>query len=50
MTYSKSVSTPAIAYYQKLFNTEGDDCYNIRQMVKATKCFDPLLLTGHSEA
>ena len=47
---AKSVGAPVIAYYHKLFNTEGGDCYNIRQMVDAAKIFNPIFLTGHSDA
>ena len=39
-----------IAYYHKLFNTEGGDCYNIRQMVDAAKIFNHIFLTGYSDA
>ena len=50
LDYSKSVGAPVIDYYNKLFNNTGGDCYNIRQMVKAAKIFNPLYLTGHSDA
>ena len=50
LDYSKAVGAPVIDYYNKLFNTTGGDCYNIRQIVKAAKIFNPLYLTGHSDA
>ena len=36
-------------YYHKLFNTEGGDCHNIRQMVETAQIFNPLF-TGHVDA
>jgi len=50
LNHAHSVGQPAIDYYNKLFNSEGGDCYNVRQMTNATKIFNPMFLAGKSEA
>ena len=48
--HAHSVGQPAIDYYNKLFNSESGDCYNVRQMTNAAKIFNPMFLAGKSEA
>ena len=48
--HAHSVGQPAIDYYNKLFNSESGDCFNVRQMTNAAKIFNPMFLAGKSEA
>ena len=50
MEHAKMIGQPTIDYYNNAFNNEKGDCYNIRQMAEATKIFNPLFLTGKSDA
>ena len=50
INHAHSVGQPAIDYYNKLFNSESGDCYNLRQMTNAAKIFNPMFLAGKSEA
>ena len=47
--HAKSIGQPAIDYYNKVYNTEAGDCYNVRQMVDASQIFNPIFLKGKSD-
>ena len=49
LDHAKSIGKPAVDYYNKMFNDQGGDCYNIRQMVEASQIFNSLFLSGHTD-
>ena len=50
VNHAKSIGKPMIEYYHKLFTIEDGDCYNIRQMAEAAQIFNPIFLSGHTDA
>ena len=50
MNHATSIGQPAVEFCHKLFNNEGSDCYNIRQMAEAAQIFNPIFLLGHTDA
>ena len=50
VNHAKSIGKPMIEYYHKLFTNEDGDCYNIRQMAEAAQIFNPIFLSGHTDA
>ena len=49
INHAKSIGQPAIDYYNKVYNTEADDCYNVRQIVDTSQIFNPIFLKGKSD-